>query len=374
MGDDLLIDISAAINQRAGIGRYARELTQQLIPILDAGTTRLWYAEDESMYDAELLTRHPWRELPVRRAPISRLNVDRLVFRESLPFARFLRVGQPKDVYSPDFTAPAPGRARTHITVHDLAWLHPEAETPPPLANFLAPVVERSVRSATTVFTVSETIREEVIERYTISGDRVVLAPNAAAPQFFEAQPLSADALLAFGLRKPFLLAVGTIEPRKNLTTLFEALAHLPSRIQLALSGRPGWRASEILGRIDELGSSGQVVHLGFVPDDVLPRLMASADVVIYPSRYEGFGLPIVEALATGAPVIASRLPVFREVGGDLVDYVAPTDPVEIAAAIEHVLRRTPDADARRGRKERARQFTWSESAEIVAQRLRDAG
>ncbi len=374
MTNDLVIDISAAINQRAGIGRYARELTRQLIPLLDMDATRLWYADDDPTYDLELVDRSPWCELPVRKAPISRLNVDRLVFRENLPVARFLRMGRPNDVYSPDFTAPATGAARTHITVHDLAWLHPEADTPPPLANFLAPVVERSVRTATTVFTVSETIREEIIDRYAIPEERVVVAPNAAAPQFFEAQPLGADALLTFGLRKPFLLAVGTIEPRKNLTTLFDALGLLPSRMQLAVAGRPGWGAPEILGRIDELGARGQVVHLGFVPDEVLPRLMATADMVINPSRYEGFGLPIIEALAAGAPVIASRLPVFREVGGDLVDYFEPTDPVEMASAIEQVLGRTSEGDVLSRRKARAEQFTWSRSAEIVAQRLRDVG
>jgi len=85
---------------------------------------------------------------------------------------RFLRIGRPDDVYSPDFTAPSPDKARTHVTVHDLAWLHPEAETPPPLANFLAPVVERSVRSATTVFTVSEAIRQKssIVTRFPRSG------------------------------------------------------------------------------------------------------------------------------------------------------------------------------------------------------------
>jgi glycosyltransferase involved in cell wall biosynthesis len=101
---------------------------------------------------------------------------------------------------------------------------------------------------------------------------------------------------------------------------------------------------------------------------------MASAAVVIYPSRYEGFGLPIIEALATGAPVLASELSVFREVGGDLVDYTEPADPAEMSAAIERVLGRTSGPEVVRNRKEQARQFTWTKSAEIVARRLQDAG
>lgn len=370
MANELLIDISAAVNQRAGIGRYARELSRQLIPLLDARRTRLWYAEDRSPYDPLLLEREPWSRLAVGKAPISRLNVDRLAVRESLPLWRLLRVGRPADVYSPDFTAPAPTSARTHITVHDLAWLHPEAETPPPLASFLAPVVQRSVGSATTVFTVSHAVRAEIIERYAIAEAQVIVAPNAAASRFFEAIPFEDEELHRFGVHRPFLLAVGTIEPRKNLATLFDAVAKLQPDVQLAIAGRAGWNAPSILSRIDERRLVGSVVQLGFVPDDELPRLMASADIVINPSRYEGFGLPVVEALATGAPVIASDLPVFREVGGASIDYVDPRDPEQLASTIERVLSRPVILTDRLGRIERARRFDWGTSAQIVARRL----
>lgn len=235
MRDDLLIDISAAVNQSAGIGRYARELTRQLIPMLDLGTTRLWYAEENLPYDPELPKRPPWSDLPARRSPISRLNVDRLFMRQHFPLQRLLRLGKPTAVYSPDFTAPAPNQSRTHVTVHDLAWLHREAQTPEPLARFLGPVVERSIRSASTVFTVSNAIREEIVQQFAVSADRVIVAPNAAAAHFHHAQPFDDDALVTFGLQRPFFLSVGTIEPRKNLPVLFEALAMLPPFAQLAL-------------------------------------------------------------------------------------------------------------------------------------------
>jgi glycosyltransferase involved in cell wall biosynthesis len=372
MSGDLLIDISAAVNQSAGIGRYARELTQQLIPILGPDQTRLWFAEEDCPYDPGLPGRTPWADLPMRRSPISRLNVDRLLVRQSIPIQRLLRVGKPADIYSPDFTAPAPKQTRSHITVHDLAWLHPEAQTPDPLARFLGPVVERSVRLASTVFTVSSAIRDEVVRNYAISPEQVVVAPNAAAPPFFQAQPFDDDALVTFGLRRPFFLAVGTIEPRKNLPVLFEAMAMLGAGTQLVLIGRAGWGAPEILGRVDELGLSGRIVRLGFVPDDSLPRLMASAAAVVYPSRYEGFGLPVVEALATGAPVVASNLPVFHEVGGDVVTYVDPSDPVELASALECARSQPGAAEDRQARVARARHFDWQSSAAIVAQRLQE--
>lgn len=367
---ELVIDISAAINQRAGIGRYARELTRCLVPLLNPVSTRLWYAEDESSYDPTLIEREPWNRLVTRKAPISRLNVDRLIVRENLPLQRFLRLGRPSDVYSPDFTTPAPAHARSHITVHDLAWLHPEARTPKPLAAFLAPVVERAVRSATTVFTVSRSVRTEIVERYAVAEERILVVPNAAAEHFFDAQPFDDDALVAFGIRHPFLLVVGTIEPRKNLTTLFDAVSRLDAQIQLVVAGREGWNAPSILARIGELDLAGRVVTLGFFADDALPRLMAAADIVVYPSVYEGFGLPIIEALATGAPVVASDLPVFREVGGSSVDYFDPNESEHMMEIIEHVLARNSRPSARADRIQRARSFDWGSSARCVAQRL----
>ncbi len=94
--------------------------------------------------------------------------------------------------------------------------------------------------------------------------------------------------------------------------------------MQLVVVGRPGWNSDSILGRVDELGLTGRVVRLGQFPDDSLPRLMASAAAVVYPSRYEGFGLPVLESMATGAPVAASDLPVFREIGGEVIEYFDP--------------------------------------------------
>jgi alpha-1,3-rhamnosyl/mannosyltransferase len=372
MSFNLLIDISAGVNQRAGIGRYSREITRRLIPMLDPNSTELWYAEENAPFDPTLFEKAPWNTLRVRKSPISRSNVDRLLVRQGLPMGRLLRLGNPADSYSPDFTAPVAGNARTHITVHDLAWLHPEAGTPEPLARFLAPVVERSVDSATTVFTVSETIRREVIERYSVSADRVIVAANAAADQFHAAVPFDDDALVTFGLRRPFILSVGTIEPRKNLQVLFEALQLLPASLQLGVVGRSGWDAPSILGKVDELDLAGRVIRLGFVPDESLPRLMASAAAVIYPSRYEGFGLPVIEALATGTPVVASDLPVFREVGGTSAFYFDPVDRIDLAKAIELAASSSDDDSLRRARQERARQFDWQTSASIVAQRFNE--
>jgi alpha-1,3-rhamnosyl/mannosyltransferase len=149
-------------------------------------------------------------------------------------------------------------------------------------------------------------------------------------------------------------------------------MIELPPSVHLAIAGRAGSEAPTILGQIEQLGLTSRVVRLGYLPEDVLSSLMATADALVYPSRYEGFGLPVIEALATGAPVVATDLPVFHEVGGDVVDYFEVADPSSLANAIEGALSKAENGDVRSQRIRRARQFDWRASAEIVARRLKE--
>ncbi len=232
--------------------------------------------------------------------------------------------------------------------------------------------MQRAVARATTIFTVSESIRSEILQKFDIPSERVIVATNAAAPHFFEAEPLSAQQLVTLGIRTPFSLYVGTIEPRKNLPVLIEALAGLPDNVMLVVAGKDGWDASEQLTPVERLGLERRVVRLGYIPDQQLPALYAAAAAVVYPSRYEGFGLPLVEGLAAGVPVVASDLPVFREVGGDQILLFDPTDPASIAAAMESALAKGSSPSERENRKAQARKFDWNASARVVARRLQE--
>lgn len=366
-----LIDVSAAINQSAGIGRYARELTRELIPLLRPGAARLWYAADQQPGDLEILTIEPWSALPVSRSRLSRRNVDRLTVRMGVANQHLLSSGYPENSYSPDFTTP-PGE-REHVTIHDLAWLRPEAQTPPGLTNYLTSAMNIAVRRATTLFCVSDTIRSEILGEFGLPSESVITVPNATTAEFFEALPMPARRLESMGVRTPFLLFVGTVEPRKNLPVLLEALARLPSELMLVIVGKDGWRAEQQLEPISLLDLRQRVVRPGFVSDEDLRSLYASASVVVYPSRYEGFGLPIIEALAAGAPVVATDLPVFHEVGGDLVEYFDQNDAESLAHVVHHVLSATSaDASLRQRRQARARKYDWLKSATVVAERLRE--
>ncbi len=356
-----LIDISAAINQGAGIGRYARELTRALIPLLPPDSTRLWYAaESAPVRSSTLVEQSPWSQLAVSRSWLSRRNVDRLLVRAQLPLGVLIGAGHPADSYSPDFTAP-PGR-RTHVTIHDLAWLHPEAQTPPELANYLAPVVERAVARATTIFTVSSAMRTEILDRHRLPENRVIVAPNAASSQFFASMPLSDADLAALGVHRPFLLSVGTIQPRKNLPVLFEALARLPDDVMLVVVGENGWDAKRQLEPIDRLKLHRRVVRPGYVAEQALASLYASAAAVVYPSWYEGFGLPVIEALAAGVPVVASDIEAVREVGGNEVSLFDPSKPESLASAIERVISGADESESASARRRlQARKFGWEQ-------------
>jgi glycosyltransferase involved in cell wall biosynthesis len=177
--------------------------------------------------------------------------------------------------------------------------------------------------------------------------------------------------LAALGLHRPYLLTVGTIQPRKNLPVLFEAFAQLREDVMLAVVGANGWDAQRQLEPIDRLRLHRRIVRPGYISEADLPGLYASAAAIVYSSRYEGFGLPVVEGLAAGVPVVVSDIAVFREVGGGEVTLFDPTDPDALARAIEAVLSGADNGDAAKARRRsQARRFDWSQSATIVARRL----
>jgi glycosyltransferase involved in cell wall biosynthesis len=169
--------------------------------------------------------------------------------------------------------------------------------------------------------------------------------------------------LKAFGLGDPYLLYVGSLEPRKNLIRLLEAFALLGQdrrRTKLVIVGAPKWQTSPILRRVRELGIEQEVRFLGPVPDDELPSLYSAAQLLVLPSLYEGFGLPVLEAMACGAPVVASNVSAIPEVAGDAAILVDPFDTRSISRAIARVLEDRALAEQMRARGlAQASRFSW---------------
>lgn len=221
-----------------------------------------------------------------------------------------------------------------------------------------------AVRRAAGFICISEATRAELEERFPGTRGRTKAIPLGANPAFFDARPSGGARRL--GVDGPFVLAVGTLEPRKNLPRLVEAFMSLPASLrdglQLVLAGGRGWSSAEL----DALtqGHADAIRVLGFVPDADLPSLYAEATLFAYPSLEEGFGLPVVEAMAAGTPVITSDRSALPEVAGDACVLVDPTDTEAIADALQRLLSDSELRDqlAERGRT-RAASFTWERTA-----------
>lgn len=273
-----------------------------------------------------------------------------------------------------DFLLPLrlPRRIPAAVTVYDLVpFLFPQTMQ---LSNYLVTrfLLPPSLARAKRIMVISESVAADVRRIFGISLDRISVVTPGVRREFAARDPFEArrriSERLGIDTRRPYLLTVGTVEPRKNLLTLVKALASLPRatrmRFSLLVAGAPGWKTSPLYDAARSLVLEGAVRFLGFVSDDDLPWLYAGADLFLFPSFYEGFGIPVVEAMASGVPVVASDIPVMREVAGQAGVLVAPTASVAWAKTIVDLL---DDSTQRAEMRERgfaqAARYTFEQSA-----------
>lgn len=254
------------------------------------------------------------------------------------------------------------------VTIHDLAFIRFPQTFRAYNRTYLDFATRLSARRAARVLVVSEHTRREVIGLLGVAPERVVVTPNAVRDHFRPPDQATLDAFRARkGLPERFVLYVGTLEPRKNLITLLEAYARLSRRqdAPLLMGGGKGWMYDAVFRRLDELGLRDRVRFIGYLDEEELPLWYAAATVFVFPSIYEGFGMPPLEAMACGAPVVTSNAASLPEVVGDAGLMVPPDDPDGFAAAIERLL---DDAELRRELRERgfrqAQAYSWRTTAE----------
>ena len=241
------------------------------------------------------------------------------------------------------FRAPLRSPVPLVVTVHDLALLrHPELFTPW-MRLYAASALRRVVRGAARVIAVSEFTKREVVDLVGLADGVVRVVPNGAAASFEPEGPVAEG---------DYVLAVGTLEPRKNLPRLAEATRRLG--VELRIVGARGWGSVEVAGN--------SVRWLGELPDAEVAALYRGALCFAYPSLYEGFGLPVLEAMRCGTPVVTSAGSAMAEVAGDAAELVEPRDPASIAAGISRAIERRAELKARG--LEQARPYTWAAAAE----------
>jgi glycosyltransferase involved in cell wall biosynthesis len=347
------IDARAATEEAAGRGRYVRELLRALAQREDPHRYVLYARE---RWDEQLGDRFEWRTVAgpdplwhLRAARAANRECDVFLSTNSYLTAWFLSVPAVTVVYDLvafDRSLGAPRRS---------VWV--ERAT-----------IRRGLARSALVTCISENTARELVARHPGVRDRVVVTPLG-----FASLPEHGD---AEGLPDRFVLAVGTLEPRKNLPRLAEAYGALPRDVRaehpLLVAGPTGWQTDATESALHALGADCRL--LGRVSDARLAALYRRCTVFCYPSLGEGFGLPVLEAMAAGAAVVTSDRSSLPEVGGDAVEYVDPTDTAAIAAALESLLRDPVRREqlAERARS-RAREFTWERTAALTLEALERA-
>ncbi|MEX1019463.1 MAG: glycosyltransferase family 1 protein [Litorilinea sp.] len=371
MSSRIAIDYTPAVRQQAGIGRIIRGQIRALIQ-QNQGTNpydiRLFVAGGA---DAAARASAP---LPLHATPLRERDLVRLWHRLNIPFPAIeWFTGGPLDLFHATDFVLAPSRARrTVLTVHDLAFLfYPEAAMPG-LQRYLNVVVPRSVRRADHLIADSVNTAKDLQEQWQIAPARISVVQGAVDHSHFRPVP---DPAAQTAVRHkyhlgdaPLILAVSRLEPRKNHVRLIQAFdlarrrAHLPHR--LVIGGAKGWLFDEIFAQVQRLHLEEWVILPGFIDDADLPTLYSAAQIFAYPSLYEGFGLPIVEALACGTPVLTADNSCLPEAAGPGAHYVNALDVESIAEGLEKLaLDENLRHDLAQAGQAHAQAFTWARSA-----------
>jgi glycosyltransferase involved in cell wall biosynthesis len=362
---------------RTGVGHYTFELARSLA--LAAPENQL-----------EFLSPFPFE--PLRQGDAADdelpLNLQLTRVKVNLLERNWWTIGLPRYIkrksfdlfHGTNFDVPLWRRCPTVLTVHDLSsLLHPRTHK----AGHARRERRRlplMARSATQIVTHCESVRREIVEHLRVSNEKISTIP-AAARSIFKPLPAArtVESRKRLGVEDEFLLFVGTIEPRKNLVTLLNAYRELLSatkqRPQLVIAGKKGWLTEEVFSTVKQLGIEKRVCFTGYLSDSDLCALYSSCRLFIYPSIYEGFGLPPLEAMACGAPVITSAIPSISEVVGNAAELVAPGSVGGLAQSLARLLEDEPE----RGRLSlaglnRAREFSWDHTARLMLEVYREAG
>jgi len=367
----IIIDYTPAVHQGAGIGRYTRGLVDALT-----------HLDSRNQYTLLVLGRSGARFVPhalpanfkLRYVPLSDRWATVLWHRLALPLPVDLFTGRADLFHGPSFTLP-PSFTPSLLTVHDLSFLRYPQGAHPALLAWLSRAVPRGLRRARHVLADSESTRADLIELMGIPAGRITVIGAGVEERFrpvTDAMTL-ADVRTRYHLPDRFILGVSTLEPRKNFTGLIAAFGQLVTAsgwsssvadLHLVIAGGKGWLYDDIFAAAAASPARDRIHFAGFVADEDLPALYTLAELFAFPSHYEGFGIPVLEAMACGTPVVCADNSSLPEVAGDAALLVEAADADALSGAMHELLM---DVALRqtlieRGLKQ-AKRFTWEGAA-----------
>ena len=362
------IDVSAAAHRRAGLGRYTLELTRALVTQGEHDYVAFYHQRGQAHLDP-----------PIDSLPQLTTRLSVKPWRLTAMLAHFFNV--PQDALFPgvdifhatEHLLPRLRRTRSVFTLHDLIFRFDPGSHLPLNRIYLNAMMPRFLRAADAVIAVSECSQRDAMRLYGTPTEKIHVIPEGVDAHFRPVSQQQVDRVRAkYHLPEQFILSVGTIEPRKNYPLLFEVLAARREQglapWPLAIAGKPGWLYKPILKRMNELGLQDLIHLTGFFPDDDLPALYNAATLLAMPSRYEGFGLPVLEAMACGTPVVCSNTSSLPEVAGQAALLAPPDDARAWAEAIARVM--SDDAlrsQLRQRGFNQAARFSWEQAARQTA-------
>jgi len=368
----IAIDAHSVGTQLAGNETYAINLIEALAQIDQVNQYTLYVTRDEAV--ARFADR--WPNFQVKRT-LPHTPLVRIPLTLSVELRR-----SPVDLLHVQYTAPPFARCPIVSTIHDLSFEHlPETFTRRSRAQ-LRLTVRRTARKAARILTLSEFSRRDIIETYAVNPDRVLVTPAAAPARFapVENETELKEIRERYRIKANYLLSLGSLQPRKNLARLIEAYASLQKLCsndqlpQLVFAGKPGWLDDEIYRAAQRENRNESIKFIGYVPEKDLPALYSGAICFVYPSFFEGFGLPVLEAMQCGTPVIAGNRTSLPEVTGEAALLFDPFDSGALAEAIGRVVDKPGYREELRVKGlERARAFSWTTTAKLTLQAYEEA-
>lgn len=360
------VDAQVLMEKSAGTTYYAQGILESLLKI-----------DRENFYDLLL-----WRLFP--KPPVFMFGREphfSYRYQRFFPYKVFYKLfkwgmglplelffgGSPDIYFFPNFVIYPHSQGKSVVVVHDLTFEKVPQYVAARNVDFLRKFVPGSCRQADHIVTISQAAKKDIVQSYNIPADKItVVYPAVNTQTFYPRASAEKEAVKKkYGIKKPFVLYLGTLEPRKNVPAVIKAYAGLKNRkdFNLVLAGKRGWMDEEIFEQVKSLKIEDDVIFTGYVPDEDRPRLMSAAEIFVFPSFFEGFGMPVVEAQACGVPVVTSNTTSLPEAAGEGAILVDPRRIEDIKTAIEKILSSPKlQNDLKEKGFRNARRFRWDDS------------